>query len=805
MGNYDASSITVLEGIDAVRKRPGMYIGDTHKRGLHHLVFEVVDNSIDEALAGHCSHIDVIIHKDNSISVIDNGRGIPVDIHETEGKPAVEVVLTTLHAGGKFDHDSYKVSGGLHGVGVSCVNALSEWLEVEIRRNEQIYHQKYAKGVPVSELAVIGKTTSTGTKIDFKPDTSIFQVSEYSYEILANRLRELSFLNSGVKITLKDEREEGKENTFVYEGGVKSFVEHLTKNKAKINDEVIFIDKEKDGIYGQIAFQFHEGYQENIFSFANNINTTEGGTHLSGFKSALTRSINQYLKQNYKGEKISLSGEDIREGMTAVISVKVPDPQFEGQTKTKLGNSEVQGLVESIVNDSLSTYFEENPQIARKIVDKSIMSARAREAARKARDLTRRKGVLDSGSLPGKLADCQEKDPSKCEIYLVEGDSAGGSAKQGRDRKNQAILPLRGKIINVEKARLDKVLGNEEISTMIMAFGTGIKEDFKIEGLRYHKIIIMTDADVDGSHIRTLLLTFFYRHMTPLIENGYVYLAQPPLYKIKKKKMERYIQSEEELNQLIFELGLENAIVSKIDPVQSIDTVTLTHLLKEVEKLMPYEGLFQRHNVDFEDYLAKYDSVSGELPSYFVKWQEKLHFFYNDQELSAWTQQLQNKEGSIEIITTDMTDTKHWDYTADRGVIVYEVYEEKDILNLLKSIQELGFLNLPISKNKEAKPVFLIQKEEKEYPIENLFDLHRQIQILGKKGVDISRFKGLGEMNPEQLWSTTMDPESRTLLQVDLKDIVAADEIFTVLMGDQVEPRRQFIEKNALKVRNLDI
>ena len=628
-GEYGAEQIQVLEGLEAVRKRPGMYIGSTSERGLHHLVYEVVDNSIDEALAGYCTDINVVIHQDNSITVTDNGRGIPVDLHET-GKPAVEVVLTVLHAGGKFGGDGYKVSGGLHGVGVSVVNALSEYMEVEVKRDGKIHAISFKRGVTVSPMKVIGETEETGTKVHFLPDKEIFSVTEYSYDTLKHRLRELSFLNKEITIHLMDERS-GKNESFHFDGGIRSFVQHLNKKKEVLNPEPIYFNGTKDDIVVEISLQYNDSYQENIYSFVNNINTEEGGTHLAGFKIALTRAANDYAKKNniIKGNQSNLSGEDIREGITSVISLKIREPQFEGQTKTKLGNSEVRGIVDSIVSEGLNEYFEEHPDITKKILDKAVMAARAREAARKARELTRRKNALEVSSLPGKLADCSVKDPAHCEIFIVEGDSAGGSAKQGRDRRFQAILPIRGKILNVEKARLDRIYANAEIRTMITAFGSGISDEFDLSKLRYNKIVIMTDADVDGAHIRTLLLTFFYRYMKPLIEHGHVYIAQPPLYQKKKGKKSWYTYSDDELTSKLDEVGRDNAV--------------------------------------------------------------------------------------------------------------------------------------------------------------------------------IQRYKGLGEMNPEQLWDTTMNPEGRTMLQVSMEDAEAADELFTILMGDKVEPRRQFIEEHAKLVRNLDI
>jgi len=624
---YSASDIQVLEGLEAVRKRPSMYIGSTDVRGLHHLVYEVVDNSVDEALAGVCKDIDVIIHKDNSITVTDDGRGIPIDIHKVYGISALELVMTKLHAGGKFDNKTYKVSGGLHGVGVSVVNALSEYLEVKVYRNGNVYFQRYERGLPVAPLKKAGTTGFTGTEISFRPDPEIFETREFTYDILSNRLRELAFLNQGVKITLKDERD-GKENTFRYDGGIVSFVEKLTSNKEKLHDSPIYLANAKDLISVEIAMQYTTSYSETIYTFVNSINTIEGGTHLSGFKSALTKTLNDYAKQNNLLKNEGLSGEDVREGLTAVIKVQIPNPQFEGQTKTKLGNSEVRGMVDSMVAQSLGEFLEENPHVAKRIIEKAALASQAREAARKARELTRRKNVLESSSLPGKLADCSEKDPSLCELYIVEGDSAGGSAKQGRDRHTQAILPLRGKILNVEKARLDKIFKNKEIFAMITAIGTGIGEDFNVEKTRYHKVIIMTDADVDGAHIRTLLLTFFFRYMKSLLDHGYIYIAQPPLYKIKKGKIERYVYSDNEKEQMAQELG---------------------------------------------------------------------------------------------------------------------------------------------------------------------------------EGYEVQRYKGLGEMNPEQLWETTMNPENRTLLQVTSEDAVLADEMFTILMGEKVEPRKEFIQTYAATVKMLDI
>ena len=794
---YDAGAIQVLEGLEAVRKRPAMYIGDTYSRGLHHLVYEVVDNSVDEALGGYCNKIDVVIRPDNGVSVSDNGRGIPVDMHKTEKKPAVEVALTVLHAGGKFDHQSYKVSGGLHGVGVSVVNALSEWLEVEVKRDEKIYHQRYERGKTVSKLTVIGKSKNTGTKITFKPDKEIFKSIEYSYDILANRLRELAFLNKGLEITLKDERQD-KEAVFKFSGGIISFVEHLNKNKAPLHNKVVYFEKEKEGIYLEAALQYNDGYSESLYSFANNINTIEGGTHLSGFKSALTRAINQYAKgKNLLKDDITISGDDAREGLTAVISVKIPNPQYEGQTKTKLGNSEVEGLTASTVFDALTSFFEENPPTANKIVEKVFLASRAREAARKARELTRRKGALDSGGLPGKLADCSEKDPALCELYIVEGDSAGGSAKQGRDRRFQAILPIKGKILNVEKARLDKILSNEEIRTIITALGTGVGEEFDIAKLRYHKLVLMADADVDGSHIRTLLLTLIYRYFPKLLEDGHIYIAQPPLFKIKRGTREEYIATEHHLNDLLLDLGREDTVFERLKDKQVFTDHQFNELLRvlvELEKLG--KGLGKK-GVDFAKYLGFRHQKTKKLPIYRVKVEGKDQFVYSDEELAK----LVEKEGKE--IESD----------------VFELFESPDIEGLLLKIEKIGLdistllteAQVQIKEGtstevtKKAKAIYRVVHEKEQHDFASLKEVLGFIKNNASKGMHIQRYKGLGEMNPSQLWETTMDPEKRTMLKVTLEDAVEADEMFTVLMGDQVEPRRKFIEDNAHLVKNLDI
>lgn len=841
MSTYDAQTITVLEGIEAVRKRPAMYIGDTSKRGLHHLVFEVVDNSVDEALAGHCTQIDVKIHNDNSVTVIDNGRGIPVEMHKTEKKPALEVVMTTLHAGGKFDHQSYTVSGGLHGVGVSCVNALSKWCEVEVCRGGKIHHQRYERGYTVTKLEVIGNRDTTGTKVTFKPDHKIFTETEYKYDILLNRLRELAFLNKGLKISIKDERTEEKD-VFQYLGGIVSFVEHLNKNKTVLHEKVIYFNRNKDKIDVEVSMQYSGSFTENIYSFANNINTIEGGSHLSGFKSALTRSLNNYFKSNAaaKDQKISMSGDDIREGLTAIISVKLPEPQFEGQTKTKLGNSEVAGIVESVVNEGINIFLEENPAVSRKIMEKSIVAARAREAAKKARDLTRRKGALDSAALPGKLADCSEKDPALCEIYLVEGDSAGGSAKQGRDRRFQAILPIRGKLINVEKARLDKVLANEEIRTMITAMGTGIgHEDFDISKARYHKILIMTDADVDGSHIRTLLLTFFYRQMRELIEKGYIYIAQPPLYKVKRKRKERYLQSDKEMDNYLIELAIDDIELVDNQLGEKIKADKLKRIVDLLVRLETYSYMLRRKGITFLEFIKNYNQEQEMLPIYQVIVGEEVNYLYSDKDLQELLEEEEKKAGDqIQMFISNdddngiqdvninddeqsddgdqllLSDTENSEEEIEEeteekkakrlGVKVCELMESRDILKLMNKLSAKG-IKIDSFKKSE-KPFFdLIHEEKVNIPIYSAQDILKTVREIGKKGLSIQRYKGLGEMNPDQLWETTMNPEKRVILKVTLDDAVKADEIFTILMGDQVEPRRAFIQKYAPEVRNLDI
>jgi len=788
--DYGANSIQILEGLSAVRKRPAMYIGSTSAQGLHHLVYELVDNAIDEALAGHCDAIQVIIHLDGSVTVEDNGRGIPTDMHPTEGVSAAQVVLTVLHAGGKFDNTSYKVSGGLHGVGSSVVNALSSRLDLEIRRNGKIHTQSYERGIPLAPLAVTGETKKRGTKITFFPDGEIFETTEFSFDVLSKRLRELAFLNAGVRIKIHDERSE-KDHDFFYEGGIKSFVEYLNKNKNTVNPDPIYVRGERSGVDIEIAMQYNDSYDEKVFSFANNINTHEGGTHLIGFKAALTRTMNTYANANnlLKNVKVAISGEDLREGLTAVISVKISQPQFEGQTKTKLGNSEVKGYVETLMNEKLAVYLEENPQMAKKILEKSIDAARAREAARKARELTRRKGALEIGTLPGKLADCQEKDPALCELFLVEGDSAGGSAKQGRDRKYQAILPLKGKILNVEKARFDKMLASQEIRTLISALGTSIgKEDFDMAKLRYHRIIIMTDADVDGSHILTLLLTFFFRQMMELIERGYLYIAQPPLYKIKRGRKEQYLKNEAALQNYLLEEGTEDMTLRLGTDQRMYRGKQIIPILTQ---LIDYNSLF--------DKVVK-KGVNEILLRMFLKCGIKNGF----EEIGDLVPHLPRLKEAFPDIGYHVQD--------DASSILFSfgnirVRVDQQVIHTINSY-EYGML---VDSYKRVVSIMgsgagAVLAEEKV-----LLETERHEEVLAffletaKKGLYIQRYKGLGEMNPEQLWETTMHQENRVLLQVKIEDAVAAEEIFTVLMGDQVEPRRDFIEQNALNVSNLDI
>ena len=800
--SYDADKIKVLEGLEAVRKRPAMYIGSTGPAGLHHLVFEVVDNSIDEALAGFCDRIIVTIHIDNSVTVEDNGRGIPVDFHKAEGKPAAEVVMTTLHAGGKFDRDSYKISGGLHGVGVSVVNALSEILTMEIRRNGQTYRQRYERGEPVTEFKVVGTTKRKGTKITFRADHEIFEEIDYSFAILSERLRELSFLNAGIYIRITDERSE-KSHEFQYNGGIKSFVEHLSRNKNPINKIINFSEEremsEGNAILG-VALQYNNGYSEDIYSFVNNINTREGGTHVVGFKSALTRTVKSYAVANnfIKNGKFNIGSDDVREGLTCVINLKIPEPQFEGQTKTKLGNSEIKGLVESITNEKLGNYFEENPSVARKIIEKVVESARAREAARKAKDIIR-KSALAGGSLPGKLADCQEKDPAHCEIYLVEGDSAGGSAKQGRDRKYQAILPLKGKILNVEKARLDKVLSSEEIRTIITALGTGIEEEFDIEKLRYKNIIIMTDADVDGLHIRTLLLTFFYRHMEEIIKQGYLYIAQPPLFRVKRKgQKERYLENEEDLQDYLLERGVENLSLIVNGGGETLSGDRLKGLVKKIIRFEDILKILERRGMNRE--VVSVLAMDSMFTRESLEDRVLLETILERAHSSLLELGLRSVEFGLEF------DQEYGCFRVE-GRISNNGFKEECVLDLefIESPEFEELKNISIHFEELGSSPYKFVRNGEEIEAKLLRDVHEQIMAFGKKGVYIQRYKGLGEMNPGQLWDTTMNPENRTVLQVRIEDGVAADETFTILMGDVVEPRRRFIEENALNVVNLDI
>ena len=796
---YGASSIKVLEGLEAVRLRPAMYIGSTGEMGLHHLVYEVVDNSVDEALAGHATDVSVIIHIDNSVTVTDDGRGIPVDIHPTEGVSAAQVVLTKLHAGGKFDSNSYKVSGGLHGVGVSCVNALSDQFDIEIWRQGYTWTQEYSQGVPKAPLKQAGKAgKKTGTKVTFHPDPKIMDALKFNFDTLAQRLRELAFLNKGLKITLTDEREDPvKVKEFLYSGGIAEFIKHINIGKSVLHDKPIHFEATAKGPSGEmsmeVALQYNDAYSETVFSFANNINTVDGGTHLSGFRSALTRTINAFGQQAgmFKDVKENLSGDDVREGLTAVISVKVPQPQFEGQTKGKL-NSDIQGVMTQFVNDKLGEFFEKNPNVMRKIVSKAIDASRAREAARKARDLTRRKGALDSGGLPGKLADCQERDPAKCEIFLVEGESAGGTAKQGRDRKFQAILPLKGKILNVEKARYDKMLGHEEIRTLITALGTGIgKDDFSLVKLRYHKIIIMTDADVDGSHIRTLLLTFFFRHMNDLITHDNIYIAQPPLYKVKKGKSEKYIKDEKEFTREIMRRATENLVleIGTGEPVKmeggelrnyllSLDELELIAARVErrlrdgrVVEILTNTSLKIDRKEDFAE-KANLEEVFNHLQA--AKITPELRF---DEEHSAWR-----------VIFHDSTNAER---AIDLELLAQPEY--KKLRSLAKQVMKFN------------NPPFVVVKNDRRETQTNWRDLLNFLKVEGKRELTVQRYKGLGEMNAEQLAETTMNPDKRTLLRVRLEDLVESDAIFTTLMGENVESRRKFIEENALEVKNLDV
>ncbi|MFT3784038.1 MAG: DNA topoisomerase (ATP-hydrolyzing) subunit B [Nibricoccus sp.] len=820
--DYDASKIQKLEGLEGVRKRPDMYIGDTNERGLHHCVFEIVDNCIDECLAGFAKEVKVSIHLDGSCSVEDDGRGIPVDIHPTYHIPALELVLTNLHAGGKFGKGAYQVSGGLHGVGAKCVNAVSEWFEAEVRRNGKVHQMRFAQGKTTQKMTIIGDTKKTGTKITFKPDPEIFKTTrEFQYEILAKRLRELAFLNPGIRVELADERSQ-KSDKFFFKDGIAEFVKFLNTNKNVVHDKpIVFSDSVPNetnpalsNIVVDVAMQYNDSYNDQVFAYANSIFNIEGGTHLSGFRTALTRVVNNFAKSNnlIKEKDPAITGDDVREGLTAVISVKVPEPRFEGQTKTKLSNGEVDGIVQKIVGDKLKFFFESNTNIAKRIIDKTVNAARAREAARKARE-TVRKGALSGGGLPGKLADCSERDPSLCEIYLVEGNSAGGSAKQGRDRRFQAILPLRGKVINVEKARIDKVLSNEEIRTMITAFGTGIGEGddsvggFNPEKARYHKIIIMTDADVDGSHIRTLLLTFIYRQMRGLLEHGYVYIAQPPLYRIKRKKREQYIDNDEQLNRILLELGSEDVMLMRIKDQHTFDPAQIDKIVESLATLEKLGAGVTRHGASLSDYLDRHEKETMALPRYVARIREgnkESHEFLKDEHARAAFVQLHGLDADLFEQPDNATKTPF----STKRITLHEIFECNEMSKLLKAIASTGLEINRFGHTEEPRYVVTEnagQKSETKTELHSPLDVLKHIRNLGRKGLSIQRYKGLGEMNPDQLFETTMDPEKRRLLKVSIADAAKADALFTLLMGDEVPPRRQFIEDNALNVQFLDV
>jgi DNA gyrase subunit B len=826
--SYDSSSIQVLEGLEAVRHRPAMYIGSTGPTGLHHLVYEAVDNSIDEVLAGEAKSVDVTIHEDNSVTVLDDGRGIPVapknDVSDPKlkGKSALEIVMTVLHAGGKFEQSAYKYSGGLHGVGISCVNALSDWMRVEVYRDGKTYAQGYKRGKPDQDVKSTGKSDERGTRVTFHPDPEIFGDIKYSFDTLSARLRELAFLNPGARITILDERDD-KQHTFHYEGGINEFVKFMNAHKNPLHAEPIALKKERDEVLVEVAIQYNDSYNEQIYSFVNNINTKDGGTHLSGFRSAITRVMNDYIKKHdlLKGKDFSVTGDDTREGLTAVISIKMASTklQFEGQTKGKLGNTEVEGVVKSIVGDALTTFFEENPNTAKNICEKAILSAEAREAARKARELTRRKGALDGASLPGKLADCQERDPAKSEIYIVEGDSAGGSAKQGRDRAFQAILPLKGKILNVEKSRLTKMLANDEIRTLITALGCGVgqkegEDGINLPKLRYHRVIIMTDADVDGAHIRTLLLTFFFRQMTPLIERGYIYIAQPPLYKVKKSKKEMYVDSDEKMDEWLLSEGLEHADVLNLAKGKSgakIDPAKLKGAFKAMAEVEALRKRLHKKGVEWADFLAL--RKKGEFPLYRVEEETGPRFLYSEKEAKQWREgfleerkaKLQKELAASGEATTGSAGVEEEDLSA----YMKELLELKKLNTLADKLQDVGFdVTLEETGKPEdtVKPLYRVSIDGEDKDVLSVAELLEAIKDAGRKGATIQRYKGLGEMNPQQLWETTMDPTHRKLLQVKLEpNSSEADDVFTVLMGDKVEPRRQFIESHAADVQNLDI
>lgn len=814
--SYDASKIQVLEGLEAVRKRPAMYIGSTAAPGLHHLVYEVVDNAVDEILAGGCTSIEVILHEGNTCSVSDNGRGIPVDPMKEvrdpklKGKSALEVVLTVLHAGGKFEKGAYKVSGGLHGVGVSVVNALSEWLEVEVYRDGKVWFQAYDRGKPRAAVAAKGKTEEHGTKVTFYPDKEIFGEHQFSFDVISNRLRELAFLNAGVRITMIDERDD-KKHVFFYEGGISQFVKFLNANKKTLHGDPIFITKQNGDVVVDFAIQYNEEYSENVFSFVNNINTIEGGTHLSGFRSALTRIMNDYIKKYelLKDKEYGVTGDDVREGLTAVLSVKIPQPQFEGQTKTKLGNAEAEGIVKSIVGEALTTFFEEHPATAKAVCQKAIQAAEAREAARRAKELTRRKGALMDSGLPGKLADCQERNPEKSELFIVEGDSAGGSAKQGRDRVFQAILPLRGKILNVEKSQLVKIISNEQIRTLVSAIGTGVGEGedgFSLSKLRYHKIVLMADADVDGQHIRTLLLTFFYRQMKQLIDNGFVYIAQPPLYKVKKGKNEMYVETDEKLQAWLLKEGINSVSVKKAKggSMESRELQSLLLLLVEMENLVRRMEVKSLSLAEYSQFVK-----AGKIPLYRVEETPgTFKYFFSDKEWRDYeTVYIAQRKAKLQEELKGEKDAEAGEIEEELGPDVQKLWEISRITAVCERLKEFNFsLDQYHVPPQEKMPVlFTVSTEKTKQEIPDLKTLLQVIRETGSSGANIQRYKGLGEMNPEQLWETTMDPVRRKLLRVALEDAAEAEQIFTTLMGDKVEPRRLFIEQHALEVKNLDI
>ncbi|MGA2865925.1 MAG: DNA topoisomerase (ATP-hydrolyzing) subunit B [Verrucomicrobiota bacterium] len=815
---YDASKIDKLEGLEAVRRRPGMFIGDPDERGLHHCVFEVLDNSIDEHLAGFCDRIEVTVHVDGSVSIRDNGRGIPVDMHPKWNMPAVELVLTNLHAGGKFGQGAYKYSGGLHGVGAKCVNALSDWFKVEVSRDGKVYAMQFERGLTTGKLKVIGKAKGTGTLVTFKPDPTIFTLTtEFKFELLANRLRELAFLNPAVEIILTDERDE-KTERFYYKEGIEEFVKQLGRNKQVLHPKPIVISRQKEEVFVDCVLQYNDSYTDQILCFANSIPNPDGGTHLTGFRAALTRAINQYAKQHelLKEKDPAISGDDVREGLVCVLSVKLPNPRFESQTKVKLVNTEIDGIVSSIIYDGLMTVFDATPSVAKKVVDRGLLAARAREAARKARE-TVRKGALTGGGLPGKLADCSDRDPANTELYIVEGDSAGGSAKQGRDRKFQAILPIRGKLINVEKARLDKVLQNNEIRTMITAVGTGIGEGdgegaFNLEKLRYHKIIIMTDADVDGSHIRTLLLTFFYRQMPELVRRGYVYIAQPPLYQISRKKRVEYVEDDAQLNRILIQLGTEEVRLRNRTDEQELSQAQLSEILRLLEALDKFANGLRRKGGDFATFLEQRHPLTHELPQHLVKIragnEETVHYFYSSEDLARFDEE--NPDLHLGLSGEEEADTSPLEKAKNgstRRARHEELYESHAIQELLAKLARKGLKVEHYSA--QDQPLFeLLEGEGDKQQIKPLFSIPEilsGIKEVGRRGLQIKRFKGLGEMNPKELFETTMNPARRKLLRIDLTDAVEAEEMFTRLMGEEVEPRRQFIEDNALNVRNLDV